>query len=80
MRKGPPATSGERMVWAATYAAAWTRLLDFKRKHGPDDTEFKTIALEAADEAWGALDELREMAHADGDFAADALAMIDGEP
>jgi hypothetical protein len=71
----PPATDGERMVWAAAYAATWAQLREFQKSHGLD-RDLASIASESADEAWGALDELRDLAAADGDFAADARAVL----
>lgn len=72
-------SDGERMVWAAAYAASWTQLREFKRKYGPADDGNESLALNAADEACGALHELREIALADGDFSEDARAVLLGD-
>lgn len=72
-------TDGERMVWAAAYAASWAQLRGFQRSYGGDRPD-TSIASDAADEAWGALYALREIASGDGDFAADAIAMIGVKP
>ena len=76
----PPMTDGERMVWAAAYAASWAMLREFKRKHGgaPDN---HGLADNAADEAWGALHELRMLAsgEVESDSQDDAKAVIGGE-
>lgn len=76
-KQGPPVTDGERMVWAAAYAASWAQLRAFQRSYGGDRSD-ANIASESADEAWGALDALRELSGDSGDFAADAIAVIGG--
>lgn len=68
-------TPGERDVWIAVYAANWTRLRSEKRAWGTSDA---TLALEAADEAGGAVEALREVRNSP-DFGADARAVI-GSP
>lgn len=65
-------TPGERDVWIAVYAANWTRLRSEKRAW---DTSDATLALEAADEAGGAVEALREVRKSP-DFGADAREVI----
>lgn len=70
-------TNGERMVWTATYAASWTQQRTFTQKYGLAADDIGAIA---ADEAWGALEALREIANSDrGDFKEEARAVLFGE-
>lgn len=80
-RSGPPRNDSERMVWAAAYAAAWALLREFRRSHGGPQSD-AGIARDAADEAWGALHELRAIAAGEdpNDFEDDARSVIDGAP
>lgn len=76
-------TPGERAVWAAAYGASWSRL----RGRSAESTEksqilrrLSSIAREAAEEAWAAVQELRSLAEDDGEFSGDAREIIQGYP
>ncbi|HEU4727644.1 MAG TPA: hypothetical protein VFT22_07140 [Kofleriaceae bacterium] len=71
----PPSTDGERMVWAAAFAAAMVVVLRDDRRLGVD-RELEGQAGEAADAAWAALHGLRAVADSSADFSPDALAVI----
>lgn len=74
----PPQTDGERTVWATAYAAAWVALRGAARTLGTERAD-GAIASDAADEAWGALYELRALAQGGGDFATDARSVVTGK-
>ncbi len=71
-------TAGERAVWTAVYAATWANLrgLNLRGMRAVDDDV--NIARQAADEAWGAVTALREIAKPDvcTDFWEDASDVI----
>lgn len=53
-------TAGERMVWAAVYAASWHEQTEFKRRLG-GETTFDDMARTAASEATFAVGHLGSM-------------------
>lgn len=53
-------TALEREVWAAVYATAWTASREAQRKYGDERSE-AAIAAAARDEAWTAIEALRQV-------------------